>query len=637
MKKLTIASVIELFKKQPVFYVFLLLLLKLLLFRYFLFHSIAWSHIFSDIFALWVVIGLFDLISAAAWKKYVFWALNLLLSLILFASTLYYTHFGSVPTYTALQELHQVMQIKASVQSTIRLEYYLFFIDLPVLAAVWLFRAGWRKSRAGKGGVVWKSAVLLSAVVCFFVSEHFIKASDSIVNETVQVKNLGFLNYQAFAAIKTSKEDAAIRNGNIKDTISKINQLEGTYTYQTNKPAASGQPSHFGAVKGKNLIVVQMEAFQNFPINLKVDGQEITPNLNKLLGSSLYFPYMYQQIGQGNTSDAEFMSNTSIYPTGTIPMSTGYGDRALPSLPRLLEQQGYEADTFHVNDVTFWDRIKLYPALHFDHYFDKPYYNNDHFNDFGASDEELYRVAVDKMKQIADGSKPFYTQLITVSSHFPFKVPDDRKKITLPQSLAETQLGDYLTAVNYTDYAIGTLIDRLKQAGLWDDSVLVLYGDHFGLQPDSNDPQWVESELGIKYDPRITRFNIPFIVHLPDEQKGQVINQVGGQLDIMPTLANLLGVSLKDEQFTAFGHDLLNIDHNVFGMRYYLPTGSFFNDDILFVPGKGFDDGTAVSLKTLEPVADFSKYKTDYDYVLKLMGLSDEYVKLLPKREPGNE
>ncbi|MNW21351.1 hypothetical protein D3C71_2222220 [compost metagenome] len=67
-------------------------------------------------------------------------------------------------------------------------------------------------------------------------------------------------------------------------------------------------------------------------------------------------------------------------------------------------------------------------------------------------------------------------------------------------------------------------------------------------------------------------------------------------------------------------------------MRYYLPTGSFFNDEIMFVPGKGFEDGEAVSLDTLEPVKDFSSYKQDYDYILKLMGLSDEYVKLLPQR-----
>ncbi|WP_138493775.1 LTA synthase family protein [Paenibacillus pinistramenti] len=634
MNKLTIRPLTS----RPVLYNLILLLFKLLLLRYFLFHDIMWSRLGADLFALWILLAVFELITPAKWGKYVFFVLNILVSLILFASTLYYAHFGSMPTYTALQQLHQVLQIKASVQSTIRPEFYLYFLDLPILLIVWLIRRR-KAAPAARKTVIWRAGVVVTAIACFFLSERSIQASDSIVNEIVQVEHLGFLDYQVAAAIKTSKEDAIIRNGNIQDTIKKISDLQSTYVYNDKASGVSATvtPAHFGEAKGKNLIIIQMEAFQNFPINLKVDGQEVTPNLNKLIGTSYYFPYMYQQIGQGNTSDAEFMSNTSIYPTGTIPMSTGYGDRALPSLPRLVEKYGYEADTFHVNDVTFWDRIKLYPALHFDHYYDKPYYNNDHFNDFGASDEELYRVAVNRMKEIADSGKPFYTQLVTVSSHFPFKVPDDLKKIQMPDSLEGTQLGDYLTAVNYTDYAVGTLIDRLKKEGLWDNSVLVLYGDHFGLQPDQNDPAWIESQLGIKYDSRISRFNIPFIIHLPGEQKGQVVDQVGGQLDMMPTIANLMGISLKQEGFTAFGHDLLNIDHNVFGMRYYLPTGSFFNNDIMFVSGTGFDDGTAISLKTLEPVTDFQKYRSDYDYVLKLMSLSDEYVKLLPKRQPGNE
>lgn len=135
-------------------------------------------------------------------------------------------------------------------------------------------------------------------------------------------------------------------------------------------------------------------------------------------------------------------------------------------------------------------------------------------------------------------------------------------------------LGDYLTAINYTDYAIGTLIDGLKQNGLWDSTLLVFYGDHFGLQPQDVPPEQVEGALGVKYDSRISRFNIPLIIHMPGSERGRRSNG-RGQLDIMPTLANLLGISLKREGVTPFGHDLLNIRRNVLGMRYYLPSGSF--------------------------------------------------------------
>jgi lipoteichoic acid synthase len=601
-----------------------------MLLRWSLFKQIEWSRLPADGLALLVILCLVELVAPDRWKRISFWTMNLIISLTLFSSTVYYAHFGSVPTYTALLALKQVMQIRSSIESTIQLSNYLYFADLAGLILIWSLTRN-RANRIAVNNVTWKASVFLITVVCVVLSGRYIRLSDSISNELVRAESIGFLDYQMASAIQLNRDANAAKNESLKGTIIQINQLQSSYSYQT-PSAKSIQPAYFGAAKGKNLIIVQMEAFQNFPIHLSLNVQVLTPVLNGLTDTSLYFPHVFQQIGQGNTSDAEFMSNTSIYPTGTIAMSMGYGDRALPSLPRLLQKYGYEADTFHVNDVKFWDRIQLYPALHFDHYFDKPFYTDDHFNDFGSSDEELYRVGSEKILEIAKQSKPFYAQFVTVSSHFPFKVPDDRKRITLPDSLKDTQLGDYLTAINYTDYALGTFIDRLKREGLWDNTVLVVYGDHFGLQPQDNDPEWVQSQLGIPYDPRVSRFNIPLIIHLPGENKGKTVDQVGGQLDIMPTVANLLGINLNNEKFVTFGHDLLNITRNAFGMRYYLPTGSFFNNDILFVPGKGFDDGTAISLKTLKPVTNISPYRDDYEYILKSMQLSDEYVRLLPKR-----
>ncbi|WP_234414405.1 LTA synthase family protein [Paenibacillus sp. CAA11] len=592
-----------------------------------------WDRLATDGLAILVIMCLIELIVPSRAKGPVMWGFNLVFSLMLFASTLYYAHFGSVPTYTALRELHQVPQIKGSVESLIEPEYFLFFIDLLVLAILWGVTLSKPKSMRLGRRPVWKIGVAAAGVVSLILSGWYIHNGGKIENEIVQAENLGFLDYQVAAVLKENRQNDEITDGNLGKTKSEVKKLQATFAY---KDASSGKGNlqYFGAAKGKNLIIIQMEAFQNFPLHLSLNGQELTPVLNKLAAEGLYFPNFYQQIGQGNTSDAEFMSNTSIYPTGTIAMSTGYGDRELPSLPRLLEKYNYESSTFHVNDVSFWDRSKMYPALNFTHYYDKPSYTNDHFNAFGASDEELYRVGVEKLSELHKQNKPFYAQFVTASSHAPFNVPKDRQRITLPDSLQGTELGDYLTAINYTDYAIGTLVERLKQNGMWDDTALVAYGDHFGILPKLASEEFISSELGIKYNDQVSRYNIPLLIHIPGQSSGKVVERVGGQLDILPTVANIMGVSLAKEGFTAFGHDLLNVDHNIFGMRYYLPTGSFFNDDVLFVPGKGFDDGTAISLKTYEPVTDITKYRADYDYILKLMKLSDAYVKQLPKRGP---
>lgn len=614
-----------------------LIWLKLLLLRILFFDRISWEWIAADIAPVLLIMGILALIVPGRMKTAVYWSFNGILSLLLFASSVYFNHFGSVPTYLAFYELNQVFAVKESVESTIESIDYLFFADIVIMILYALTRRwrrgtaypvrSWRSPRGRRAQLI----VILAAIIGgASLSVYSVHAAKGITNELVQAESAGFLNYEVVAAIKAQEDNGLIGTGDIKDTIAKVTELQSSYPYSDKAPGAV--PDLFGSQKGKNVIVIQMEAFQNFPLHQSLDGQELTPVLNRLAGEGFYFPHVYQQIGPGNTSDAEFMSNTSIYPIGTLAMSTGFGDRELPSLPRLLRDKGYEAYTFHVNKVGFWNRNQLYPALGFNGYYDKGYYTNDHFNAFGASDEQLYITAVDELAKLQQKGTPFYAQLVTASSHHPFKIPNAAKRITLPEDLQDTMLGDYLTAINYTDYAIGTLIEGLKQNGLWENTVLMLYGDHFGLQPKDVLPEQVEAALGTKYDSRVSRFNIPLIIHVPGMEQGWVVDRTGGQMDFVPTLANLLGIPLREEGYTAFGQDLLNVDHNVVGMRYYLPTGSFFNDEIMFVPGKGFEDGEAVSLETLEPVKDFSPYKQDYDYILKLMGLSDEYVKLLPQR-----
>jgi lipoteichoic acid synthase len=621
------------YDRSPFIFLFVVMMLKMVLFRQFVFNGIQADRLLTDAAAVLALLLVVDVITSAKWRGTVFGILNAVLSLLLFASTVYFSYYGTVPTYTALHGLDQVLQIRTSVGSIIQAKYYLFFADVIVFVLLYIVNLVRGKRSEGRRRVVRPLIASIAAVLCVAVSGGYIWSGSSIPNEIVQAENLGFLDYQVAAAIKANQEQNAIKNGSVEETAATAEALQLSYFDQAGAAVTAGTPNYFGFAKGKNVIVVQMEAFQNFTINLSVGGQAVTPVLNQLAKESFYFPHFFQQIGQGNTSDAEFMSNTSIYPTGVMAMSTGYGDRIVPSMPRLLGENSYTSNTYHINDVTFWDRNRMYPALGFEAYYDKPSFKNDHFNSFGASDEELYKVGLEKLQALNQQNKPFYAQFVTASSHHPFKVPSQLQRIKMPDSLQGTQLGDYLTAINYTDYALGKFIDGLKASGMWDNTVLVAYGDHSGLQEKDNDPAWVSEQLGIKYDGQVSRFNIPLFIHVPGED-GKVVEQVGGQVDIMPTLSNLLGISLKDKGYTAFGHDLLNTTQNVVGMRYYLPTGSFFNNEILFVPGKGFEDGTATDIRTKEPVADFSQYREDYDYILELMKLSDEYVRLLPKRAP---
>ncbi|MEJ8305271.1 LTA synthase family protein [Saccharibacillus sacchari] len=631
-----------------------ILFAKLLLLRGFFFGDFEFSGVFIDLFTALGVTCLFELILPRRLRVGVAWGVNLILSVAFFCAAVYHSYFGSVPTYVVLGSLGQVPEVGNMVGGLLKPAYFIFFADLLALVlsviVVKVRRSKSHKSFSfvGSGGSrsYWagtatrmsRVGVAALLIVCLLLSGVWINRGSAISNEIVRAENIGFINYQVSTAIEKRKERDFIASTSPEEVAQQVKALQQSFPYTDKLENAAdatnttASPAYFGAAKGMNVVVVQMESFQNFPIDYKLDGTEVTPNLNALMDESFYFPHIYQQIGQGNTSDAEFISNTSIYPTAQIAMSTGYGDRVIPSSPRLLGDKGYKTATFQINNASFWDRNQLYPALGFQNFYDKPNYNNDKFNNFGASDEEMYRVGLEKIDEMTADGSPFYAQFVTTSSHAPFDVPEEFPQLAIPERLQDTQLGKYLNAQHYTDYALGKLIDGLKEKGLWDNTVLLVYGDHGGLSTAENDPAWVSSMLGISYDANASRFNIPLAIRVPGVEKGETVELAGGQMDFVPTLMNLLGVSLEEESYTAFGRDLLNTDRNVVGIRYYLPTGSFVGDGVLFIPGEGFDDGTAISLETHEHIEDIEPYREDYEYILQLMKLSDDYVKVLPKR-----
>lgn len=645
-------------RKSPFVIVTFLVLAKMQLFRYTLFGGTQITLLLVDLMSALLITSLIELLIPKRFKVAAYGGYWLIASLTLLGAAVYFRYFGSVATYTSLFSVNQLPQVKSSIESLITPVEFLYLVDGLIYVIGFLVAKAlhYRKRNSlqflmpveRKTRALPKTWLSLFVILGLLLTVFTVRSATSTPNELKRAEMLGFPNYQLsvlWQALTTSKPEPstidmpalAAEMGELRSKASLDTQAGsdlGGDTDKDSKTAASplaDADKAFGVHKGSNLVLVQLEATQNFVINLKVGGQEVTPVINKLLKDSLYFPNVFQQIGQGNTSDAEFMSNTSIYPTATVAMSKEYSDRALPALPKLLKEQGYTTMTLHANDVTFWDRNKMYPALGFDTYYDKPAFTNDHFNSYGASDKELYRVGLTKMSAAAKKGRPFYAQFVSLSSHHPFKIPEEFQALDLPEDLAGTELGDYLQALHYTDEALGTLIEGLKAEGLWDNTILAFYGDHAGLQVAQNDPVEVSAKLGIAYDSRLSRFNIPFVIHTPANTHA-VVERTGGQVDILPTLANLLGLDVNSDTFMAFGHDLLNVKSNVIGMRYYLPTGSFFNDEILFVPGKGFEDGTAISLKTHEPVTDIAAYQKDYDYVLAWMKLSDDYVAQLPKR-----
>ncbi|GMK43444.1 hypothetical protein PghCCS26_05710 [Paenibacillus glycanilyticus] len=543
---------------------------------------------------------------------------NLLMTGILFAVLMYYKYYGVIVTYSALNQVNQVTAVSNSVFSLMDPYYLLVFIDIVVMGYYLIRRRKGQYWKAASQKRVSRSVLAtlfgVSLALCLFN----ILPNRASMNEIVKAEQMGILNYEAYTILSNKKQELVNPSEITQAKIDDIKRIQ--------KPAS---PKLWNAASGKNLIIIQMESFQNFLIHLKIDGQEITPNMNKLANESYYFNNFYQGVGQGNTSDAEFVVNTSYYIPPNGAATQVYPKKELPSLPRLMQQHGYDTATFHTNVVEFWNRSELYKALGFNRYYDKEFFGDEDSVFFAASDEVLYAKTAAELEKMDQGDKPFYAQVISMSSHHPFTIPERKYKMELPKRYENTFVGDYIRAQNYADYALGLFIDDLKQRGIWDNSVIVLYGDHLGLpiySLDRDDKELMKEIYGHDYG-SADMINIPLIISASGITEPKVYSQLGGQVDILPTVANLLGFPLDDQ--IHFGQDILNnTSVNLLPQRYYLPTGSFVSSDELFLSGSGYEDGTHLPLSGASTVSLDSA--DEFNRALELLKLSDSYVSQLP-------
>ncbi|HEY0828411.1 MAG TPA: LTA synthase family protein, partial [Bacilli bacterium] len=576
--------------------------------------DLSWKPLITGLPSIWVVFCLIEWFASKR-KLAAYMTVNLLLTTVFFAAIMYYKYYGVIVTYHALQQVNQVTEVKGSVFSLADPYFLLIYVDIVVLTILWFAKkrspiwSAWAKKPKKRSMVM--AAFVISLTLCL----SNIWPNRAIMNELRQAEEMGILNYEAHKIFEQQEVEYMDPKSITHEAIQKLKGIQD--------PAA---PNFHKAAAGRNVIIIQMESMQSFLLGYKLDGLEITPVMNELMREHLYFPAFYQQVGQGNTSDAEFVVNTSFYIPPNGAASQVYADKDLPSLPKVLEKNGYQTATFHTNGVEFWNREEMYTALGFDHYYDQQFFGDEDLLMFGASDEVLYNKTVDKLIEMRAAGKPFYAHVISMTAHHPYNMAEEKLRIELPKRFKDTLVGDYISSQNYSDYALGLFIKRLKESGLWDESLIVIYGDHLGLAKymlNHHDKKLMKEIFGRKYG-YPDMLNIPLIIAAPGILDHTVHEQLGGQVDILPTIANLTGASLEDHPY--FGQDLLNQTYNLLPERYYLPSGSFINNEAVFVPQNGFNDGTEYPLDPKQGKKKAKVTKDEYERALKLLHMSDSYV-----------
>jgi lipoteichoic acid synthase len=515
--------------------IYLLILFKIVLFHTFSTTTLS-SGVFSTSLGFLLIFYAFSYFFRNKLRLLYSIVINLIITVILLSNNLYLDYFSSPITISTFYQTNNLSGLGDSILFLVQLKYVLFFIDL-ILFPVLIFRKRfiYRKPRRIIAGfipffILGLMGLLLKPVKLLYIDkvDNPLQAYDTI-DVVVQYGLLGHHVIDAFYHIQDINFSlSASAKSTIKDQLN-----------QKQVPSRENEFKHLG--KQKNLIMIQIESLQNFVLNQKVSGQEITPTLNKLIKNSIYFPNFYAQTIGGNSSDAEFLTQTSLFPLKSGSVFFRYPTNKYHSIATTLQEKGYSTLAVHADESTFWNRNNMYPSLGFDEYVSIEQFPQKELIGMGVGDKEMFSETAKLLKQ---QSTPFYSFIITLTNHIPYELPEDKHTLSLPDELKDTLLGNYFQTVRYTDESLSVFLDKLTEEELLKDSIIVLYGDHNGI---------FESDKGMLEDFLIKKkisseewyrkyATVPLLIYNPSI-KGEVIQTIGGQIDVYPTISSIMGVS----------------------------------------------------------------------------------------------
>jgi phosphoglycerol transferase MdoB-like AlkP superfamily enzyme len=551
------------------------------------------------------------------------------ITFIIIADLLFYRYFSDVLSMPVLTQASVVTSIKSSILNLLHGSDLIFVADLIIIPFV--FFIGNRTKRNIKVSYKRRTISTLFALItgiglCSYGASNLLKTQphifDSFYDRVYIVQNIGLLNFHCIDAFQYIK----LKTG-AELPVSEEKKKEIGEFLKDKKAEQPSSPKLFGAGKDKNLIVIQVEALQGFVINRSIEGKEITPNLNKLIKSSLYFDNYYTQTAGGGTSDAELLSNVSMYPAKDGATYIRFPLNDYYSLARRLSEEGYKTSAMHAYRPGFWNRSVMYKTLGFDEFVNKNNYIQDEISGMGITDKSFFRQSLEYMEKYKE---PYYSFLITLTSHFPY---DNDKKYLSSFDVGKyknTFFGNYLEVIHYADEALGEFIEELEARGILDRSVLAVYGDHFAIPGDKK--EYLADFLGLKemddYN-WVKQQKIPLIIHMPEGKYKGTKHIAGGGLDFMPTILNIMGVD--GSNMPMFGRDLLNSEEGMAVLRH----GYFITDKYICLTSKGVaydaETGSKYPVEKLEKEKELAAKHLQYSDLITEYNLAKELTEYLKK------
>ena len=472
-------------------------------------------------------------------RPWVSLGINAGLSFMLFGDVIFVRYFSDMPSFALLNASHQTLQITDSVAMLFKSPDLLFFADLAPMALM----AFWLRSR-----VPWRWTRSALAVVCLVLlvplARWSWRAATAEVGVSVQrftnhrvVRDIGVLGYHLFDAVYV------VRDAVWGWSVSEDDWQFVLETLQERRPQRAGTGEFFGAARGMNLVMIQIETMQGPVVGLEVDGQEVTPTLNRLARENLYWSLCVDQTAQGRTSDAELMSQASLLPAEKGAAVFLHAGNDLVGIADVLSETGYETAVGIAHQARFWNRRYSHPAFGFSQGWYVGDFEPGPRVGWGLNDRDFLRQAADR---IVGMKQPFFSFFLTLSHHHPFTgFPEDLRILDL-QSIENESVRGYLHAMRWADEAVQGFLEKLERAGLTQSTVVVIWGDHDSTLMRK---QKTAKAMGLRYrtPERFMYDRVPVIILAPgvDGLTG-VVDIPTGLFDLPPTIAALLGIDPQD-------------------------------------------------------------------------------------------
>ena len=499
---------------------------------------------------------------------------DILLSILLFADNVYHTYSSSVLSVAQIMNLQYGEEIMDTLPMLIQAKEILYFLDILLIIVLLCtkFLKIHKKAKTNWKMKLAKVTIGIISITLFFkIDVDFIeKAKEDPYNKDMQIKKSTIYGYHISDIENTMNIKKQAKYTTKEALLSDYDELKEIYEENYGETNYDLQ----GIARGKNVIILQLESIQNFVINKEINGKEITPNLNKFINENIEISNMFMQ-SYSSTADSEFSATTSLYPMENGMSYSRYYTNAYDDIFTMFDNEDYTTSYMHGNYGFFWNRENVYKSFEVENIELKDSFADTSENIMGyLSDELLYTQAVEKLKGY---NMPFVSYIVSASSHTSFSLDglQDRSKVSIDVGkYKDTFFGNYLESVNYADYAFGIFIEKLKEADLYDDTVILLFGDHNGMDMyneemldflQGTDSNLTDTDIKLNYIRVACGMKIPGIENIK-------IEKPVSKLDIKPTFAYLIdgdaGFSLGTNMFARKDFICLN-NERIVTSRYY--------------------------------------------------------------------